>query len=148
MICASISILLTLFEILEEVNVWPLNQFIQIARVHRLISPQPIEKIVGGARDEAVTIATIRAMLTHGAVIEVVPLASDRILSVGCVVTASHATKVIRDTEAIVEQVVRVTLLWHQNEGSHVKTLEREIDECVNLLPSEAISTLRCLEAL
>ena len=85
----------------------------------------------------------------YGAIIEVIPSVIDRILGVGRVVAEAHAAKVIRDPEAVVDQVLRVLLIRHQNEWPHIQPGQWELNKCVDFLPtSEAILIAACLESL
>ena len=85
----------------------------------------------------------------YGAIIEVIPGVVDRILGVGRVVAEAHAAEVIRDSEAIIDQVLRVLLIRHQYEWPHVQPCQWELNKCVDFLPtSKAILIAACLESL
>ena len=84
----------------------------------------------------------------YGAIIEVIPGVVYRILGVGRVVAEAHAAEVIRDSEAIIDQVLRVLLIRHQNEWPHVQPCQWELNKCVDFLPaSKAILIAACLES-
>ena len=61
----------------------------------------------------------------------------------------AHTSEVIRDTVAIIDQVLRIFLLWHEHERTHIKACQREFNECVDLLSTAEAELIPAgLEAL
>ena len=60
-------------------------------------------------------------------VVEVVPFTSGWIAPICCIVTEANATKVVRDTIAIIYEL-RVALLRVQDKRSQIQSFERELD--------------------
>ena len=85
----------------------------------------------------------------YRAIVEVVPGVIYRVLGIRSVMTEANTAEVIRDSEAIIDEVLRVLLIRHQYEGPHVQPCQWELNKCVDFLPtSKAILIAACLESL
>jgi protein-disulfide isomerase-like protein with CxxC motif len=61
----------------------------------------------------------------------------------------AHTSKVVRDSEAVVQKVLLVRLIWAQHEWAHVEALERKLYESVDFLAAaEPVLAALSLEAL
>lgn len=84
------------------------------------------------------------------AVVEVVPLVIGHRLAESSVMAEPYVTEMVGDGEAVVDQLVLLTLLSAQNEIAHVEAVQREVDLGLEFgsTDTEAIFTLSSLESL
>ena len=64
-------------------------------------------------------------------VIEVVPLPIQRVLAVSRVVPKPSASKVVRDTKAVIN-ALRTGLFWVEHKWAHIQAFEGELNKSVN----------------
>lgn len=81
-------------------------------------------------------------------VVVVIPFVIGHRFTVGGIMTESHVTEMVGNSEAVVDQFVLLTLISTENEIAQIKAFEREVDMSVQLgsTDSEAILTLASLE--
>ena len=101
---------------------------VQMLQVFHVV-PQSVKKIVRRAAHHLLRLSERH----HSAIVKLIPLFGCEILRIRCIVTAAHATVVVRDREAIVNQ--RLLLLsCRQDERTHIQANQREVYFGVQLL--------------